>query len=170
MNKEVKPTWNYILNDLALYSLFMRVAYSEDVPKQDKIDLEHQIKLLQAKVNQLETSIATKDMEIGQLNNELLQLKSECYKKRNDNKSLRGTIKSVLETSNNRHNEIKRLLVKIEKLETEVDSTNSKVSELANRIIDAIGYIRYCQINEKDIFPVIEAQKMMEILEGGSNE
>lgn len=98
------------------------------------------------------------------------QLKDECYKKRNDNKSLRGTIKSILETSNNRHNEIKRLLVKIEKLETEVDSTNSKVSELANRIIDAIGYIRYCQINEKDIFPVIEAQKMMEILEGGSNE
>ena len=56
MNKEVKPTWDYILNDLALYSLLMRVAYSEDVPKQDKVDLEHQIKLLQQKVNQLETN------------------------------------------------------------------------------------------------------------------
>ena len=56
MNKEVKPTWDYILNDLALYSLFIKVAYSEDVPKQDKVDLEHQIKLLQQKVNQLETN------------------------------------------------------------------------------------------------------------------
>lgn len=56
MNKEVKPTWNYILNDLALYSLFIKVAYSENVTHQDKIDLEHQIKLLQQKVNQLETN------------------------------------------------------------------------------------------------------------------
>lgn len=57
MNNELKPTWNYILNDLALYSLLIKVAYSEDVTKQDKVDLEHQIKLLQAKVNQLETNI-----------------------------------------------------------------------------------------------------------------
>lgn len=57
MNKEVKPTWNYILNDLALYSLFMRVAYSEDVPKQDKVDLEHQIKLLQQENEQLQQKV-----------------------------------------------------------------------------------------------------------------
>lgn len=69
MNKEVKPTWNYILNDLALYSLFIKVAYSENVTHQDKIDLEHQIKLLQQKVNQLETN---RDEAIEYINNCLI--------------------------------------------------------------------------------------------------
>ena len=57
MNKEVKPTWNYILNDLALYSLLIKCLYSEDVPKQDKVDLEHQIKLLQQKEDQLQQKV-----------------------------------------------------------------------------------------------------------------
>lgn len=47
MDEERKPTWNYILNDLALYSLLTKVLYSENVIHQDKIDLEHQMKLLQ---------------------------------------------------------------------------------------------------------------------------
>lgn len=64
-----------------------------------------------------ESLIATKDNEIEQLNQELLQLNGTCFKYKKDNKSLRGTIKSILETSGNRHNEIKRLLAKIETLE-----------------------------------------------------
>lgn len=56
-------------------------------------------------------------LSLLRLHEEIRLLKDECYKKRNDNKSLRGTIKSILETSNNRHKEIKRLLEKIEKLE-----------------------------------------------------
>lgn len=38
--------------------------------------------------------------------------------------------------------------------------------ELKERINDAIEYIKYCQTSEKDIFPVIEAKKMIEILKG----
>lgn len=57
MNIRTKPTWNYILNDLALYSLFMRVAYSDDVSKQDKVDLLYQIKLLQQENKQLKQEI-----------------------------------------------------------------------------------------------------------------
>lgn len=90
-----------------------------------------------------EKAIATKDNELKQLKEEMLQLKvtnnqlkDECYKKRNDNKSLRGTIKSILETSNNRHKEIKRLLKKIEKLELnhkqlkDLDKTQKQISKL----------------------------------------
>ena len=57
MNRRAKSTWNYILNDLALYSLFMRVAYSEDVSNQDKVDLLYQIKLLQQENKQLKQEI-----------------------------------------------------------------------------------------------------------------
>ena len=71
-----KPTWNYILNDLALYSLFTRVAYSEDVPKQDKVDLEHQIKLLQQKVNQLETN---RDEAIEYIKNNIQEGYNEVF-------------------------------------------------------------------------------------------
>ncbi len=67
MNNELKPTWNYILNDLALYSLLIKVAYSEDVTKQDKVDLEHQIKLLQQKVNQLEEEKANEHKKYERL-------------------------------------------------------------------------------------------------------
>lgn len=43
------------------------------------------------------------------------------------------------------------------------------INQLEKNIDDAIGYIKYCQISDKDIFPIIEAQKMMEILEGDYN-
>lgn len=39
--------------------------------------------------------------------------------------------------------------------------------QLETNIEDAIGYIKYCQTSDKDIFPVIEAEKMIEILERG---
>lgn len=44
------------------------------------------------------------------------------------------------------------------------------INQLEINIVDAIGYIKYCQTCEEDIYPVIEAQKMIEILKGGSNE
>lgn len=44
------------------------------------------------------------------------------------------------------------------------------INQLEKNIDDAIGYIKYCQISDKDIFPIIEAEKMTEILKGGSNE
>lgn len=38
--------------------------------------------------------------------------------------------------------------------------------KLENKINRAIEYIKYCQTSDKDIFPVIEAEKMIEILKG----
>lgn len=46
MNKERKPTFNYILNDMALLSLLIKCLYSEYPSEQDKYDLEYQVKLL----------------------------------------------------------------------------------------------------------------------------
>lgn len=46
MNKERKPTFNYILNDMALLSLLTICLYSEYSTEQDKYDLEYQVKLL----------------------------------------------------------------------------------------------------------------------------
>ena len=52
VNEEIKlnkrqPTWNYILNDLALYSLMTKVIHSEEATNQEKFDFMYQIKLLQ---------------------------------------------------------------------------------------------------------------------------
>ena len=52
MNEEIKlnkrqPTWNYILNDLALYSLMTKVIHSEEATNQEKFDFMYQIELLQ---------------------------------------------------------------------------------------------------------------------------
>ena len=43
----------------------------------------------------------------------------------------------------------------------------AKVNQLETNIEDAIGYIKYCQTSDDDIFPVIEAEKMVELLERG---
>ena len=52
MNEKIKlnkrqPTWNYILNDLALYSLMTKVIHSEEATNQEKFDFMYQIELLQ---------------------------------------------------------------------------------------------------------------------------
>ena len=52
VNEEIKlnkrqPTWNYILNDLALYSLMTKVIHSEEATNQEKFDFMYQIELLQ---------------------------------------------------------------------------------------------------------------------------
>ena len=52
MNEKIKlnkrqPTWNYILNDLALYSLMAKVIHSEEATNQEKFDFMYQIELLQ---------------------------------------------------------------------------------------------------------------------------
>ena len=58
MNKEeIKPTWNYILNDIALSSLIIRNLYSESASIQDKKDLECQIELIQQENKQLKERI-----------------------------------------------------------------------------------------------------------------
>ena len=62
----------------------------------------------------------------------------------------------------NRIDEINRLII--------TDKNELYTRELLNRIDNAMGYIKYCQTSDKDIFPVIEAEKMIEILKGGSNE
>ncbi len=46
-----KPTWNYILNDIAFISLLTECLYSEYPSSQHKYDLEYQIKLIQDKLN-----------------------------------------------------------------------------------------------------------------------
>ena len=40
---------------------------------------------------------------------------------------------------------------------------NQKYKEVINKTIE---YIKYCQTSDDDIFPVIEAEKMIEILKG----
>ena len=83
------------------------------------------------------------------------QLKDECYKKRNDNKSLRGTLKATLETSNNRHQEIKRLLEKIEKLDLnhkqlkDLDKTQKAISKLLKEKEDLKKWLRVCLDEEE---------------------
>lgn len=62
MSEEIKltkrePTWNYILNDLALYSLMTKVIHSEEATYQEKFDLMYQIELLQQENSQLKERI-----------------------------------------------------------------------------------------------------------------
>lgn len=52
--KEIKPTWNYILNDIALSSLIIRNLYSESASIQDKKDLKYQIELIQQENQRLQ--------------------------------------------------------------------------------------------------------------------
>ena len=66
VNEEIKlnkrqPTWNYILNDLALYSLMTKVIHSEEVTNQEKFDFMYQIELLQQENARLKDKI--KDIE-----------------------------------------------------------------------------------------------------------
>jgi len=55
----------------------------------------------------------------------------------------------------------------IEQLQQENQQLKEKVNQLETNRDEAIGYIKYCQVSDKDIFPVIEAEKMIEILERG---
>lgn len=48
-------------------------------------------------------------------------------------------------------------------LRTEI-SLQKQNQKLQQRINKAIEYIKYCQTSDDDIFPVIEAEKMIEIL------
>ena len=62
MNEKIKlnkrqPTWNYILNDLALYSLMTKVIHSEEATNQEKFDFMYQIELLQQENEQLKNKI-----------------------------------------------------------------------------------------------------------------
>ena len=62
MNEKIKlnkrqPTWNYILNDLALYSLMTKVIHSEEATNQEKFDFMYQIELLQQENEQLKDKI-----------------------------------------------------------------------------------------------------------------
>lgn len=54
-----------------------------------------------------------------------------------------------------------------EKAKDKIKELKQKVNQLETNRDDAIGYIKYCQTSDKDIFPVIEAEKMIEILERG---
>ena len=62
MNDRIKlnkrqPTWNYILNDLALYSLMAKVIHSEEATNQEKFDFMYQIELLQQENARLKDKI-----------------------------------------------------------------------------------------------------------------
>ena len=62
MNEKIKlnkrqPTWNYILNDLALYSLMTKVIHSEEATNQEKFDFMYQIELLQQENAQLKDKL-----------------------------------------------------------------------------------------------------------------
>ena len=66
MNEKIKlnkrqPTWNYILNDLALYSLMTKVIHSEEATNQEKFDFMYQIELLQQENARLKDKF--KDLE-----------------------------------------------------------------------------------------------------------
>lgn len=62
MKKEIKlekrkPTWNYILNDIALYSLLIKVIHSNSATSQEKFDLMYQVELLQSQLKAKEEVI-----------------------------------------------------------------------------------------------------------------
>lgn len=80
MNEEIKltkrePTWNYILNDLALYSLMTKVIHSECATYQDKFDLMYQIELLQKQNKELKERDLIIAMELEKLQNNWNELK-----------------------------------------------------------------------------------------------
>ena len=52
-----KPTWNYILNDMALYSLLIKVIHSDSATNQEKFDLMYQVELLQSQLKAKEEVI-----------------------------------------------------------------------------------------------------------------
>lgn len=80
MNEEIKltkrePTWNYILNDLALYSLMTKVIHSECATYQDKFDLMYQIELLQKQNKELKERDLIIAMELEKHQNNWNELK-----------------------------------------------------------------------------------------------
>lgn len=50
------------------------------------------------------------------------------------------------------------------------EKAKDKMKELQQRINEALEYIKYCQTSDDDIYPVIEAEKMIEILKGEEND
>jgi hypothetical protein len=77
MNKERKPTFNYILNDMALLSLLTICLYSEHPSEQDKYDLEYQVKLLLESETKLRKEMIKQQYgDIEQLQQENKQLNS----------------------------------------------------------------------------------------------
>lgn len=50
------------------------------------------------------------------------------------------------------------------------EKAKDKMKELQQRINEALEYIKYCQTSDDDIYPVIEAEKMIELLKGEENE
>lgn len=48
-----KPTFDYILNDLALSSLLIKCVHSDSASYQEKFDLQYQIKLMQKEISHL---------------------------------------------------------------------------------------------------------------------
>lgn len=59
-----KPTWDYILNDMAFNSLLTKCLYSEYPNSQDKYDLEYQIKLIQNNANEEIVKLKNKIKEL----------------------------------------------------------------------------------------------------------
>ena len=60
MKNKKKPTLNYIINDLALYSLMTKVIHSEEATNQEKFDFMYQIELLQqekARMKEIENKL-----------------------------------------------------------------------------------------------------------------
>lgn len=52
-----KPTFDYILNDLALSSLLIKCVHSDSASYQEKFDLQYQIKLMQKEIERLNNII-----------------------------------------------------------------------------------------------------------------
>lgn len=78
MNKELKPTWDYILNDLAFGNLLVKCLYSEYPDIQDKYDLQYQIKLKGKEIERLKNELSIKTTYIEDLLKTIL--KSDDFK------------------------------------------------------------------------------------------
>lgn len=69
-------TFDYILNDLALYNLAVRCCYATDATDHDKKELLNQINLMQEQISKFKSNVYIKNEFPGLINDILLHVKS----------------------------------------------------------------------------------------------
>lgn len=69
--KERKPTFDYILNDLALSNLVFNVV-NGIASSQDKFDFEYQVKLMEKELSRLKSQLQLKEAELEERKKEII--------------------------------------------------------------------------------------------------
>lgn len=93
MNKEIKlekrkPTFDYMLNDLALDSLIIKCIHSNSATYQEKFDLQYQIKLMQKEIERLKEENKRIFSKVNDdellISNAMNYAEAQDYKQRNE--------------------------------------------------------------------------------------